>query len=143
MPVAASGTVGQSMVALSWSWAAEAKGDAPKSAMASTKKSDRRTLGIKPAAKDRGQACKLHMRGNRPWQVTKMFAADGPNLTFIAPADPRRQSGYEKPGTSLLGLLLKRMAYGGETGIRTLGTRKGSTVFETAPIDHSGISPQD
>jgi hypothetical protein len=32
-------------------------------------------------------------------------------------------------------------AIGGETGIRTLGTRKGSTVFETAPIDHSGISP--
>ena len=31
--------------------------------------------------------------------------------------------------------------YGGETGIRTLGARKGTTVFETAPIDHSGISP--
>lgn len=29
----------------------------------------------------------------------------------------------------------------GEKGIRTLGTRKGTTVFETAPIDHSGISP--
>ena len=33
------------------------------------------------------------------------------------------------------------IAFGGETGIRTLGTRKGTTVFETAPIDHSGISP--
>ena len=31
--------------------------------------------------------------------------------------------------------------YGGETGIRTLGTREGSTVFETAPFDHSGTSP--
>ena len=30
----------------------------------------------------------------------------------------------------------------GEKGIRTLGTRKRSTVFETAPFDHSGISPQ-
>ena len=30
---------------------------------------------------------------------------------------------------------------GGETGIRTLGPRKGTTVFETAPIDHSGTSP--
>ena len=30
---------------------------------------------------------------------------------------------------------------GGETGIRTLGTREGSTVFETAPFDHSGTSP--
>ena len=29
----------------------------------------------------------------------------------------------------------------GETGIRTLGARKGTTVFETAPIVHSGISP--
>ena len=30
---------------------------------------------------------------------------------------------------------------GGEGGIRTLGPRKGSTVFETAPFDHSGTSP--
>lgn len=29
----------------------------------------------------------------------------------------------------------------GKIGIRTLGTRKGTTVFETAPIDHSGIFP--
>ena len=32
---------------------------------------------------------------------------------------------------------------GGERGIRTLGTSKGTTVFETAPFDHSGISPYD
>ncbi len=31
---------------------------------------------------------------------------------------------------------------GGETGIRTLGTREGTTVFETAPFDHSGTSPR-
>ena len=31
---------------------------------------------------------------------------------------------------------------GGERGIRTLGTRERTTVFETAPFDHSGISPQ-
>ncbi len=30
---------------------------------------------------------------------------------------------------------------GGEGGIRTHGTREGTTVFETAPIDHSGTSP--
>ena len=29
----------------------------------------------------------------------------------------------------------------GKIGIRTLGTRKGTTVFETAPFDHSGIFP--
>lgn len=33
------------------------------------------------------------------------------------------------------------MYNGGETGIRTLGTITSTTVFETAPIDHSGISP--
>ena len=32
--------------------------------------------------------------------------------------------------------------YGGETGIRTLGSLAGSTVFETAPFDHSGTSPR-
>jgi hypothetical protein len=32
---------------------------------------------------------------------------------------------------------------GGEAGIRTLGTPKGSTVFETAPFNHSGTSPQN
>ncbi len=31
---------------------------------------------------------------------------------------------------------------GGEAGIRTLGTSKCSTVFETAPFNHSGTSPQ-
>ena len=30
---------------------------------------------------------------------------------------------------------------GGEGGIRTLGTLARSTVFETAPFDHSGTSP--
>lgn len=30
---------------------------------------------------------------------------------------------------------------GGQTGIRTLGTITGTTVFETAPFDHSGICP--
>ena len=31
---------------------------------------------------------------------------------------------------------------GGEGEIRTLGTREGSTVFETAAIDHSATSPR-
>ena len=31
---------------------------------------------------------------------------------------------------------------GGETGIRTLGRRKPTTVFETAAFDHSATSPQ-
>lgn len=36
------------------------------------------------------------------------------------------------------GLIFKA---GGETGIRTLGTIAGTTVFETVPFNHSGISP--
>ncbi len=31
---------------------------------------------------------------------------------------------------------------GGETGIRTLGRRKPTTVFETAAFDHSATSPR-
>ncbi len=31
---------------------------------------------------------------------------------------------------------------GGERGIRTLGTLARSTVFETAPFNHSGTSPR-
>lgn len=31
--------------------------------------------------------------------------------------------------------------YRGETGIRTQGTHEGTTVFETAPFNRSGISP--
>ena len=31
--------------------------------------------------------------------------------------------------------------FGGEAGIRTLGTIASTTVFETVPFDHSGTSP--
>ena len=37
---------------------------------------------------------------------------------------------------------IKSNIHGGEGGIRTHGTREGSTVFETAPFDHSGTSPR-
>src|SRR5229473_6511670 len=33
-------------------------------------------------------------------------------------------------------------SFGGEGGIRTHGTRKGSTVFETARFNHSRTSPR-
>ena len=39
-------------------------------------------------------------------------------------------------------IIYLRVKYGGETGIRTLGRLAPSTVFETAPFDHSGTSPQ-
>ena len=37
---------------------------------------------------------------------------------------------------------LLRASKSGETGIRTLGTRLCTTVFETVPFNHSGISPK-
>ena len=40
---------------------------------------------------------------------------------------------------------IKKVPFGtkkGGIGIRTLGTREGTTVFKTAPINHSGIPPQ-
>jgi hypothetical protein len=39
-------------------------------------------------------------------------------------------------------LILKGKSSGGGGGIRTHGTREGTTVFETVPIDHSGTPPQ-
>ena len=57
---------------------------------------------------------------------------------------PCRRGGYR--GGTIFGFFNKnkRLSYlnGGETGIRTLGPREGTTVFETAPFDHSGTSPQ-
>ena len=49
--------------------------------------------------------------------------------------------------TSSSGGIIRRIrtlarANGGEGGIRTHGTVARTTVFETAPIDHSGTSPQ-
>ncbi len=43
-------------------------------------------------------------------------------------------------GVSCKCLIFKLL--GGKAGIRTLGTRKGTTVFETVPIDHSGTFPR-
>ena len=59
----------------------------------------------------------------------------------------RHESNLQAVGVMLIilrksaGAALRRLHSGGETGIRTLGPASWSTVFETAPIDHSGISP--
>ena len=42
---------------------------------------------------------------------------------------------------SKLGVFTPSLDIGGEGGIRTPGTRERTTVFETAPFDHSGTSP--
>ena len=64
----------------------------------------------------------------------------GPNCTKFEPggfASPKG-AGREPAPSETFG---REIIIGGETGIRTLGTLARSTVFETAPIDHSGTSP--
>ena len=57
-------------------------------------------------------------------------------------ATPRSENFLPQLGFLMsVGGLYQLKNNGGETGIRTLGTREGSTVFETAPFDHSGTSP--
>ena len=47
-----------------------------------------------------------------------------------------------KTSSDSLKMSIISICSGGEGGIRTHGTGEGTTVFETAPIDHSGTSPQ-
>ena len=77
-----------------------------------------------------------------------MFPHPGRLPAIISPNRGRRVSNQLKPNESSLRQGGKREPpatelpeVGGEAGIRTLGTRKGTTVFETAPIDRSGTSP--
>jgi hypothetical protein len=39
--------------------------------------------------------------------------------------------------------LIQRLFYCGEGEIRTLGSASRTTVFETAPFNHSGTSPEE
>lgn len=48
----------------------------------------------------------------------------------------RKQKEQKSPVKQGLSVL-----YGGEPGIRTLGTLAGTTDFESVPFDHSGNSP--
>ncbi len=59
----------------------------------------------------------------------------------------RKRFAITDPSRVLISVFLRKKSnlaaalYCGKTGIRTLGARKGTTVFETAPIVHSGIFP--
>jgi hypothetical protein len=56
------------------------------------------------------------------------------------PANPFENTENSAP---CMGVSVVRTGYdGGETGIRTLGRRKPTTVFETAAFDHSATSPR-
>ena len=58
---------------------------------------------------------------------------------------PRQQGRFDptkKPDSSDNAVEEIIRVAGGERGIRTLGTLARSTVFETAPFDHSGTSPR-
>ena len=56
------------------------------------------------------------------WVYTRLDLRDFGSKEFLTGLDSRKPNG-------------------GETGIRTLGAREGTTVFETAPFDRSGTSP--
>lgn len=64
------------------------------------------------------------------WEA--LHGLDGQNAAVLRHSADRT---FEESRTSGLG--------GGEGGIRTLGTLARSTVFETAPFDHSGTSPHE
>ncbi len=67
-------------------------------------------------------------------------------LAFAEQITYARNEGLRTPKTTLpfkvLEGFLPKEDNGGETGIRTLGPLAGTTVFETAPFDHSGTSPR-
>ena len=49
--------------------------------------------------------------------------------------------GKKDRDTNDIGVSIPTFYKCGKTGIRTLGTVARTTVFETVPIDHSGIFP--
>src|SRR5690606_12771271 len=49
--------------------------------------------------------------------------------------------GFLSDSNQKLSKSLITTSYGGEPGIRTLGTLAGTTDFESVPFDHSGNSP--
>ena len=53
----------------------------------------------------------------------------------------REHSGGKGERSSQEEMTVFRKNHGGEGGIRTHGPLARSTVFETAPFDHSGTSP--
>ena len=74
------------------------------------------------------------LEDRRPSSTISVPPARGSRLDQ-AQASARRRDGLAGGG-------VRRWNNGGEGGIRTLGTVTSTTVFETAPFDHSGTSPQ-
>src|SRR4051794_548963 len=77
----------------------------------------------------------------RGWDWARFAPASPPRLARLR-LRTRRVIQLRPPGHHIAAALRRRRYDGGEGGIRTHGTRKGTTVFETVPIDHSGTSPQ-
>ena len=88
--------------------------------------------GRLPDASHRGQG--QRQRGQSPRTATRSsLAAFEPLSPSLAKVQPTRQ--HRDPTCEL-------PMFGGEGGIRTLGPLTRSTVFETAPFNHSGTSPR-
>ena len=78
---------------------------------------------------------------NRRMETARGNRTD-PGSETVSTANYPRQSPQTAgiPGRSRRTRKVRRLD-GGERGIRTLGTLARSTVFETAPFNHSGTSP--
>ena len=62
---------------------------------------------------------------------------------FCSPGRSRKQA-FDAAGRTEIPMPFLTRGFSlicGEKGIRTPGARESTTVFETAPFDHSGISP--
>ena len=64
------------------------------------------------------------------------------NVLSVVPLQARNPAELRGFADQLLNFRGNPRLGGGEGGIRTLGTRESTTVFETAPFDHSGTSPR-
>ena len=97
------------------------------------------SLVLLPSGPDTVRRSTMH-RARAPWRAPSRLWRRGRD------SNPR----WSYPHTRFPSVLLRPLGHlsvvqfstaGGEEGIRTLGPRERSTVFETAPIDHSGTSP--
>ena len=92
---------------------------------------------LRPFARRRertARPCRVRMRTRKPWVfLRRRLLGWNVRLLTAIPLIP----GADDASVELLPI----STTGGEGGIRTHGSREGSTVFETAPFDHSGTSP--
>ena len=105
--------------------------------------SSRSPLVLLPSGPDTVRRTTMH-RARAPCRARESLLAERAGFEPAVELPPHTLS-KRAPSASRTPLRTSACAVkeaGGEEGIRTLGPRERSTVFETAPIDHSGTSPR-